>query len=868
MSRLLLSLLLLCLTAAALPAREVTLLNNGWRFLRGDVAEAAQPAYDDSRWLRADLPHSFSAPYFMAPEFYTGYGWYRRHLSVTAEDLRERLYLDFEGVFQEAEVYVGGVLAGHHVGGYTGFRVALTPYLRTGDNVIAVRVNNLWRPDVAPRAGEHTFSGGIYRNVRLTRVAPLHVAWQGTAVTTPDLAANMGRSSSVRVGTTLANATGAPAPYRLTAYVVDEAGRRVSRKARLRGVAADSITDVTLTIPPVERPVLWSPETPVRYRVVTLVERPRGMNDRYETPFGFRWLTWTADSGFYLNGRHRYLRGANVHQDQAGWGDAVTDSAAARDVRMMREAGFDFIRGSHYPHSPAFVEACDREGMLFWSELPFWGIGGFRGEGWWDASAFPVNEADRAGFERSALKQLGEMIRTFRNNPSVVAWSMSNEPFFSAPETLEGVRGLLRRLVSESHRLDPTRPAAVGGAQRPLGGGRIDRIGDVAGYNGDGATQPPFQQPGVASLVSEYGSTTADRPGAFGPGWGDLAAGDTWRGYPWRSGQAIWCGFDHGSLAGSALGKMGIVDYFRIPKRSWYWYRQTYAHIAPPACPLAEETGVKAERLRLSASKTDGIRTDGTDDALLTLGVTTADGRLVSAAPRVTLRIISGPGRFPTGKTITFAPDSDIRIADGQAAITVRSYYAGTTRITATADGLRPDTLTFRFTGETTYAAGVTPEPADIPYVRYEAPRTEAPVVQTFGYNNPAFASSCAPGLAAGLATDADERTAWRPAAGDVAPSWTVDTEKLLEVREVTLTFPAAGPYRYCVEISPDGTGEAGWLPFCDRTAGGSSPCTVTLRPEGADPVRGRRVRIRFIRDALSASPALAEVRVKGIVCQ
>lgn len=129
------------------------------------------------------------------------------------------------------------------------------------------------------------------------------------------------------------------------------------------------------------------------------------------------------------------------------------------------------------------------------------------------------------------------------------------------------MRKLLEETVKLSKQLDPTRPAAVGGAQRPLGEKRIDKLGDIAGYNGDGSYIPEFQQPGMPTVVSEYGSTTADRPGEYDPGWGDLTKNNAQNGFPWRSGQAIWCAFDHGSIAGSALGKMGIIDYFRIPKR-------------------------------------------------------------------------------------------------------------------------------------------------------------------------------------------------------------------------------------------------------------------------------------------------------------
>lgn len=156
------------------------------------------------------------------------------------------------------------------------------------------------------------------------------------------------------------------------------------------------------------------------------------------------------------------------------------------------------------------------------------------------------------------------------------------------------MRKLLEETVKLSKQLDPTRPAAVGGAQRPLGEKRIDKLGDIAGYNGDGSYIPEFQQPGMPTVVSEYGSTTADRPGEYDPGWGDLAKNNAQNGFPWRSGQAIWCAFDHGSIAGSALGKMGIIDYFRIPKRAWYWYRNAYRGITPPEWPQKEHLPASA----------------------------------------------------------------------------------------------------------------------------------------------------------------------------------------------------------------------------------------------------------------------------------
>ena len=549
--------------------RQTINFNRGWKYCQGDFDHAARPGFDDSEWEKIGLPHSFSTPYFMSKDFYVGYGWYRKAFPVKKEILGKKSFLEFDGVFQEAEIFVNGHLAGTHKGGYTGFSIDISAYLKEGKNLVAVRVNNCWRPDLAPRAGEHVFSGGIYRNVRLVIKSPTYIDWYGTWVTTPDLAENKGKSGSVHIRTDVCNASGKTDTYRLLTTVVDAQGKEVSSVSTSQVLPDNATYTFEQQTKEIQAPQLWHPNHPALYKVISSLYHGQELIDRYETAFGFRWFEWTADRGFFLNGEHLYFKGANVHQDHAGWGDAVTETGMRRDIRLVKEAGFDLIRGSHYPHSPAFSQACDEIGMLFWAENAFWGIGGHKGDGYWNASAYPVNESDRAEFENSVKAQLKELIHIHRNHPSIIVWSMSNEPFFTAPETIDPMRKLLEETVKLSKQLDPTRLAAVGGAQRPLGEKRIDKLGDIAGYNGDGSYIPEFQQPGMPTVVSEYGSTTADRPGEYDPGWGDLAKNNAQNGFPWRSGQAIWCAFDHGSIAGSALGKMGIIDYFRIPKRAW-----------------------------------------------------------------------------------------------------------------------------------------------------------------------------------------------------------------------------------------------------------------------------------------------------------
>ncbi len=158
------------------------------------------------------------------------------------------------------------------------------------------------------------------------------------------------------------------------------------------------------TSPPIPNPNLWHPDHPYLYSVQTTVLDGGTAVDDFLSPLGFRWFEFTADRGFFLNGEHFYFQGANVHQDHAGWGDGVTDAGARRDVKMVKDAGLDFIRGSHYPHAPAFVKACDELGVLFWSENCFWGTGGIKSP--WGGSAYPTDPADEAGVRSRASRQV------------------------------------------------------------------------------------------------------------------------------------------------------------------------------------------------------------------------------------------------------------------------------------------------------------------------------------------------------------------------------------------------------------------------------------------------------------------------------
>lgn len=780
---------------------DTEIINNNWTFALGDFQDAQNPDFNDSEWQIIGLPHSFGIPYFMSRDFYTGYGWYRKKINLNSDDLEKRILLQFDGVFQEAEVFVNGKLTGSHIGGYTGFVIDITDNAHQGENLVAVRVNNVWKPDVAPRAGEHQFNGGIYRTVKLLKKNPSHFAWCGVQIITQGLKDSNFKSARIFANLKIENQSKESINFGVELKVLDTANNVIAIASTNKGISPNAFDFAQIESADIENITLWSPDNPYLYTVECTLSNGGEVLDKYTTPLGFRHIEWTADKGLFLNGEHLYLQGANVHQDHAGWCDAVTEEGIRRDVRLIKEAGFNMIRGSHYPHSPVFADECSRQGILFWSEAPFWGTGGNQQDGYWYASAYPVRDCDTAKFEQSVLQQLSEMILINRNQPSIFAWSMCNEVFFTQRQTLESTKKLLAKMVARTHELDPTRYAAIGGAQRPTGEDRIDLIGDAVGYNGDGATIPDFQRPGIPSLVSEYSTTTSVRPGVYDAGWADLLKDDAYKGVEWRGGHSIWCGFDHGSIFGSQLGKTGVIDYFRIPKRSWYWYKNYFRGVEPPQWPAE---GV-ADALKIESSKTSGIKTDGTDDVQIFVKVVDAAGNQISNSPDVELRIVDGPGEFPTGKSIKFSQNSDITILDGICAIEMRSYYAGKTVVEAVSEGLKSDTAVFEFVGGIQYIKGVTPETPDRPYVSTRKPKSDKDL-QILGTNNPTFASSNDKKHASALAADGDENTYWQPSETDSAPHLVLDTERGIsfkkldailgaDIKDVTILMSNDGGY-------------------------------------------------------------------------
>lgn len=650
--------------------REYRLLNNNWKFTYGDKVGASPD--EINRWQDIGLPHSFGIPYFMEKEFYLGYGTYSKWFELSKEDCKKRILLKFFGAFQKAVVVLNGKQIGEHRGGYTPFLVELTGNIRPGQNHLIVCVDNLWDATLAPRGGEHQFNGGIYRDMQLILTAYDYIEEDGVFVQTTQLKKEKDSwHAELKIGTQV-HASEKSDLSEFDSMMLETCiceGKEVLARSVEPLVMGNSEICQSISLTGITP---WSPDTPKLYIVVSRVLCNGIECDCVRTSVGIRTVRFDKDEGFFLNGEHFSILGANVHQDHAGWADAVTRSGIRRDIQMIKECGMNTIRGSHYPHHPYFAQVCDEKGILFWSEMCFWGTGGDKQEGYWTASAYPPNEPDQTAFEKSCLDQLEEMICTQRNHPSIICWSMCNEVFFTDAPVKDKAKELIRKMVERSHELDPSRPAAVGGAQRD----GFDVLGDLAGYNGDGAAL--YHDPGFPSLVSEYGSSIETRPGKFEPRFTDGTEID----YPWRSGKILWCGFHHGSIF-DGMGSMGMIDYYRLPLACWYWYRE---HLAGKSAPKPKKEGTPFQ-IRLS-SDVNRFRANGQEDAWICAELLDQEGNPISNEIELTFTVEKGDGIFPTGKTITFSPEKK-NMLDGLAAIEFRSWYGGENVICATADGVK-----------------------------------------------------------------------------------------------------------------------------------------------------------------------------------
>ena len=405
--------------------RVVYTINDGWKFTKGSPFEAQLTGCDDSSWETVNIPHTWNDKDAddETPGFYRGPVWYRKQLFIDKSQEGRRAVIYFEGANQEVRFYLNGQFVGEHKGGYTRFCFDITSHLRYGqENLFAIYVNNVYNPNIPPLSADFTFFGGIYRDVYLQFMNPVHIATNdyassGVYIRTPEV---NNSAASVEITTLLTNDMPQPTEIRVENIICDADGKEVKKtQAEVKLAAGETKTDISKKIK-IDSPRLWDIDDPYRYMVYTrILDKRKGtLLDEVVNPLGLRWFKFDSEKGFFLNGKGRKLIGTARHQDYFQKGNALCDELHVQDVLLLKEMGGNYLRVSHYPQDPVIMEMCDKLGIVTSVEIPV---------------VNAVTETEE--FLHNSVEMAKEMVRQDFNRPSVMIWGYMNEIFLRRPYT-------------------------------------------------------------------------------------------------------------------------------------------------------------------------------------------------------------------------------------------------------------------------------------------------------------------------------------------------------------------------------------------------------------------------------------------------
>lgn len=639
-----LSALLLASCGEELKQREHCKFIEDWAFAVTDttVYDAYDVDFDDSEWRRLDLPHDWAIEGDFSETNPSGVGggalpgglgWYRKEIDITKEDLKGRVYITFDGVYMNSTVFVNGIKNGTRPYGYSSFVYDITPDLKEGRNVIAVKVDNTDQPN------SRWYSGcGIYRNVWLTKTHKVHVVPWGVFVSTPLVNDS---KADVKMSTTVANKYSFDVDVDVFTTISNDSGRVVATDEGVIHIEAGKTMQLEQSMK-IVKPQMWDVESPSLYTASTVLRIGGVEIDQYSTTFGVRSFYFDDKSGFILNGRSLKLNGVCLHHDLGCLGAAVNTRAIERQLEMLKEMGCNAVRCTHNPPAPELLDLCDRMGMLVIDEA-------------FDMWRRKKTERDYARFfDEWHERDLADLIRRDRNHPSVIAWSIGNEVLeqwaetettsedaqqanidiamgrgakSDASETLSPGAILCQQLAEIVHREDPTRPVTAG-CNEPSVTNNLFRANalDLIGFNYHNAwfDSVPEKFKGRPFYVSESNSALMTRGYYKMPSTRMFIMPDDWRftskdpslscssydncHVPWGStheltmlqvrnndfiaGQFVWTGFDYigeptpyGWPARSSY--FGIIDLAGIPKDVYYLYQaewqseKTVLHLFP-----------------------------------------------------------------------------------------------------------------------------------------------------------------------------------------------------------------------------------------------------------------------------------------------
>lgn len=583
--------------------RERLDFNSEWQFSLGDNPEWFNPDFDDASWRTLNLPHDWSIEGAFSEEhpagvaggaLPTGIGWYRKSFELPSVDSTRKVYIDFDGVYRNSEVWINGKYLGKRPYGYSSFRYDLTPFLlfEGQKNVLAVKVDNSLQPNSRWYTGS-----GIYRNVWLVKTGKTHVDHWGMFVTTPEVSEE---EATVEVEVSLLSIPDEEKQIQLKTRIFDPEGKELTLAEASVTYPRDKTVTQQLQLP---NPRLWSIDQPELYSAVTQVFVDGKLTDNYETTFGIRTFRFDPEKGFYLNRESVKLYGVNQHHDLGALGAVVNTRATERQLEILKDMGCNAIRTAHNPPSPEFLDLCDEMGFVVMDEA-------------FDQWAKKKNKYDyNVNWKEWHEADLADMVKRDRNHPSIIMWSIGNEireQFDSTGTTIT------KKLTDIVKNLDNTRLVTCGLTEQDPEKNFIYQSGalDVLSFNYKHMEYLDFPKnyPGEAMLASENMSALStrghydmpsDEDRLWPPGhkkefdgnpdytvssydhvyayWGSTHE-DTWKVVSendFVAGMFIWSGFD---FLGEPVpyewparsSYYGIIDLCGFPKDVYYLYQSLW----------------------------------------------------------------------------------------------------------------------------------------------------------------------------------------------------------------------------------------------------------------------------------------------------
>lgn len=593
--------------------------NKGWKFFLGDNSTAFSPLFNDVNWRVLDLPHDWSIELPFDKNSPTGNGggalrggtgWYRKTFTMPSSAKNKFVAITFDGVYRNSEVWINGHYLGKRPYGFSSFQYELSPYLKFGNekNIIAVKVDNSEQPNSRWYSGS-----GIYRNVWLTVTDKIHIPYNGTFITTPEVSR---QSASVDLETKVDIPVNNKQAVSVSTVLLNKEGEVVAKKTSALPSTHDSIVKISQQFV-VADPALWSIENPYLYKAVTQVLLNGKVVDAYTTPFGIRQFDFDVNKGFLLNGKPLKINGTCNHHDLGCLGAAMNKSALRRQLQILKDMGCNGLRTSHNPPAPELLDLADEMGFIVMDE------------------AFDMWKKQKTKFDyhldwdKWHKRDLEDMVLRDRNHPSVFIWSIGNEiPEQGGKDGDTSGRVIARELAGIVRSLDTTRPI-TSALNHPYPDNNIIKSGalDLIGYNYDNKDYATFHErfPGKKFIATESVSALAtrghydmpsdsirrwpirwDKEFTFGnpdttcsaydncsAPWGSTQE-ETWKEikkYDFLSGQFIWTGFDYiGEPTPypwpARSSYFGIVDLAGFPKDTYYMYQSEWTdkpvlHIFP-----------------------------------------------------------------------------------------------------------------------------------------------------------------------------------------------------------------------------------------------------------------------------------------------